>query len=150
MGEIINNELLKVEVNENQEQVISGRVLYEFLGIRTQYTKWFDRMCNYGFVENEDYLLVSQKSLTNNSKNPYTEITDHILKMDMAKEISMIQRNEKGKQARQYFIQIEKEFHKSSLPISNVLLLADKRISELEKKVKHYELGYSIIKNIVS
>lgn len=50
------NELLKVEVNENQEQVVNGRLLHEFLQISTPYTKWFGRMCEYGFIENIDYL----------------------------------------------------------------------------------------------
>ena len=101
------NELIKITQNENNEQVVSGRDLHDFLGVETQYTKWFDRMTEYGFVENSDYVEVSQKCLTSHGR-PYIQ-TDHALKLDMAKEISMIQRNEKGKQARQYFIEAEKQ-----------------------------------------
>ena len=71
-------------------------------------------MAEYGFSENTDYIEVSQKCLTSHGR-PYTQ-TDHALKLDMAKEISMIQRNEKGKQARQYFIEVEKELKQQLLP----------------------------------
>lgn len=53
------NELLKIEVNENQEQVVSGRLLHEFLEIKERYTQWFNRMVSYGFVENVDYFPLS-------------------------------------------------------------------------------------------
>ena len=118
------NELLKVEVNENQEPVMIARSLHEFLEIETQYTKWFDRMTEYGFSENQDYTLLSQKRLTNNPKNPETEFTDHIIKLDMAKEIAMIQRSEKGKTARQYFLQIEKEWNSPEKVMARALQLA--------------------------
>jgi anti-repressor protein len=70
-------------------------------------------MCDYGFVENTDYVAVSQKRLT--AQGNETEYTDHAIKLDMAKEIAMIQRSEKGKQARQYFIEVEKKFKQLSL-----------------------------------
>ncbi|PNZ83873.1 hypothetical protein CD132_01525 [Staphylococcus microti] len=57
---------------------VSGRELHKRLRIETQYTKWIGRMIGYGFEENVDYILVSQKSLTNNPRNPYTNQTDHI------------------------------------------------------------------------
>ena len=63
-------DLIKIEINENNEQVVSGRELHEFLEIGTQYTKWFERMKDYGFIENIDFILVSQKCQTNNPKNP--------------------------------------------------------------------------------
>lgn len=82
---------------DNDRPLVSGRELHEALGIKTQYSKWFDRMCEYGFAENTDYILVSQKCLTNNPRNPYTEVTDHQMTIDMAKELCMIQRTEIGK-----------------------------------------------------
>ena len=82
------NEPIKVNINENQEPVISGRELHEKLEIGTQYSKWFERMADYGFSENIDFTPISQKRLT--AQGNYTEYTDHILKLDMAKEISMI------------------------------------------------------------
>ena len=64
------NALIQTQENENGNLLVSGRELHEFLEIGTQYTKWFDRMKEYDFIENVDYLLVSQKRPTNNPKNP--------------------------------------------------------------------------------
>lgn len=98
-----------VIVNENNEQLVSGRELYEFLEVATPYTQWFERMVEYGFTENVDFIGLSQKSEKPQGGRP---TIDHVMTIDMAKEISMIQRTEKGKQARQYFIQVEKEYRK--------------------------------------
>ena len=62
--------------------------------------------------------MVSQKTETNNPKNPWAEITDHAVSLDMAKEISMIQRSEKGKQARQYFIDCERKWKEAKPMLS--------------------------------
>lgn len=120
-------ELIKVEINSNNEKCVSGRELHKVLEIGTQYTKWFDRMCEYGFVENIDYVTISQKRLTAQSNE--TTYIDHIIKLDMAKEIAMIQRTEKGKQVRLYFIEIEKKYHnieKEDLLLLNVVRAENK------------------------
>lgn len=101
--------LIPIIVNENNEQLVSGRELYEFLEVATPYTQWFERMVEYGFTENVDFIGLSQKSEKPQGGRP---TIDHVMTIDMAKEISMIQRTEKGKQARQYFIQVEKEYRK--------------------------------------
>lgn len=86
------NELIKIDTNKNQEPVVSGRDLHKELKIDTPYRLWFPRMCEYGFTENVDYTPY----IFAHPKNQY-EIIDHILKLDMAKEIAMIQRTEEGK-----------------------------------------------------
>lgn len=101
-------ELIKTQVNENEEIIISGRELHEFLEIGTRYDNWFKRMVKYGFVENEDYVAIVQKRTT--AQGNETTFKDHHLKLDMAKEVSMIQRSDKGRQARQYFIEKEKQY----------------------------------------
>lgn len=106
-----NKQLITLQQDENYEVIISGRELHEFLKIKTPYKKWFERMKEYGFVENVDFITVGQKSPIANGG--YQEITEHAIKLDMAKEIAMIQRSEKGKQARQYFLQVEKAWNKS-------------------------------------
>ena len=58
------NELIQVKVNKNNEQVVSGRDLHEFLEINTPYVKWFNRMLEYGFEENIDYLVTDILSIT--------------------------------------------------------------------------------------
>jgi len=102
------NQLINITQNENNDSVVSGRELHEFLEVGTRYSIWFDRTVEYGFTENTDYLAIVQKRTT--AQGNQTEYIDHALKLDMAKEISMIQRTAKGKEARQYFIQVEKEY----------------------------------------
>ncbi|EOS7900159.1 antirepressor [Enterococcus hirae 88-15-E09] len=110
-------ELIKVTTNKENEQLVNGRELHEFLEVATEYKKWFGRMAEYGFVENIDFIRVTQKCPT---PGGIQNITDHAMKLDMAKEISMLQRTEKGKQARQYFIQVEKEYKQQLLDTSKL------------------------------
>ena len=97
------NELIKV----NENNTVSARELHEFLEIGTRFDKWFGRMCEYGFEENSDFRAIAQKRPT--AQSNITTYIDYEITLDMAKEISMIQRSEKGKQARQYFINCEKK-----------------------------------------
>ena len=101
--------LVKIEVNESLEPVVSGRELHKQLEVQSNYTTWFKRMCEYGFSENSDYVAVFQNWKT--AQGNETQQIDHLIKLDMAKEICMIQRTERGKQARQYFIQVEKDYN---------------------------------------
>ena len=103
------NELIKIETREGFGRCVSLRELHEGLGIKTQFTKWAIRMIEYGFTENIDFILISQKRLTNNPKNLFTEQTDYIITIDMAKEICMIQRSDIGREFRKYFIECEKQ-----------------------------------------
>ena len=133
------NQLINITQNENNESVVSGRELHEFLEVGTAYKDWFPRMLKYGFVENIDFVAIAQKRAT--AQGNQTEYTDHALKIDMAKEISMIQRNEKGKQARQYFIEVEKELKQQLLPQTpeqQIALLAQGNVN-LNKKVEQIE-----------
>lgn len=128
-------ELINLQEQDDGTIAVSGRELHEFLEIGTQYTKWFDRMTEYGFEENQDYLLLSQKRLTNNPKNPYTEYVDHVMTIDMAKEISMIQRNDKGKLARRYFIEVEKAWNSPEMIMKRALQIADRKIEDLQVQI---------------
>lgn len=136
------NELIKVTKDEQGNSVVSGRELHDFLGVQTKYTQWFERMVSYGFTENVDFIGFSQKREKPTDGRP---TIDHALTLDMAKEISMIQRTEKGKQARQYFIEVEKAYkEKYKLPQTpeeklaltmQVTLRLDKRVGKLEKSI---------------
>lgn len=123
------NELLKIDVNDNQEQTISGRELHEFLDIETRYNDWFARMCEFGFEEGKDFY--SNLSKTSENGRPST---DHIMKLDMAKEICMLARNEKGKIARQYFIQIERDWNSPEKVMARALMIATKKLTMLESE----------------
>ncbi|MDW8673780.1 phage antirepressor KilAC domain-containing protein [Streptococcus suis] len=124
------NEIINVSVNDNQEPVVSGRQLHEALGVNSNYTTWFDRMTEYGFIEGQDFLPNLEKSTGGR------RAVDHIIKLDMAKEIAMIQRTDRGKQVRQYFIQVEKDFNSPEKIMARALLLADKKVHQLEAQIE--------------
>ena len=134
------NELLKVTTNEQQEPCISGRELHEFLEVKERYNDRFPRMIEYGFTENVDFSTFTQKSVKPQGGRPST---DHIIKLDMAKEIAMIQRSEKGKQARQYFIEVEKEYNSPEKIMARALRIADETINNLriENKVQQQQIA---------
>lgn len=124
------NELINVTLNDNQEPVVSGRQLHEALGVNSRYTTWFDRMKEYGFTEGQDFLPNLGKSTGGR------QATDHVIKLDMAKEIAMIQRTERGKQVRQYFIQVEKDFNSPEKIMARALLMADQKVHKLEAQIE--------------
>lgn len=128
------NELINVTLNDNHEPVVSGRQLHEALDVKTRYNDWFNRMTEYGFIENQDYLAITQKRVT--AQGNSTNQVDHIIKLDTAKEIAMIQRTERGKQVRQYFIQVEKDFNSPEKIMARALLMADKKVHQLEAKIE--------------
>ena len=125
------NELINVTLNENHEPVVSGRQLHEALGVKTKYADWFNRMIDYGFTENQDFLLLKNEQQTGRGGH---NKTDHVIKLDMAKEIAMIQRTDKGKEVRTYFIQVEKDFNSPEKIMARALLMADKKIKLLENE----------------
>ena len=146
------NEILKINLNENQEPIISGRELHQVLEVKSRYNDWLKRMLEYGFTENIDYVTLTQKKVTaQGNENTYI---DHAIKLDMAKEIAMIQRNEKGKQVRQYFIEVEKEYNSPEKIMARALIFANKQvetltlvnkqqeqiINELQPKATYYDL----------
>ena len=132
-------ELIKIIEREGR-QLVSGRELHEFLEIRTKYKDWFPRMVEYGFEEEIDFIRVAQKRATNNLKNPVTTVIDHAISIDMAKEISMIQRTEKGKAARQYFINCEKKLKEvKKLSPMELMELQFKALKEQEEKIAQVE-----------
>lgn len=139
-------ELIKIIEREGR-QLVSGRELHEFLEIRTKYKDWFRRMVEYGFEEEIDFIRVAQKRATNNLKNPVTTVIDHAISIDMAKEISMIQRTEKGKIARQYFINCEKKLKEvkklSPMELMELQFIALKeqkeKIAQVENRVDKLE-----------
>ncbi|HGD3856907.1 TPA: phage antirepressor KilAC domain-containing protein [Streptococcus agalactiae] len=128
------NELITVTLNDSHEPVVSGRQLHEALGVRTRYDNWFSRMTEYGFTENQDYLVTS--IFGHNSNGGRQNKVDHIVKLDMAKEIAMIQRTDKGKQVRTYFIQIEKDYNSPEKIMARALLMADKKVHKLEAQIE--------------
>lgn len=127
------NELLKVNYDSDRITV-SARELHKFLGATERFSNWFERMSQYGMVEGEDFASVKSFTLVNNGAR--REIQDYQLTIECAKEFCMLQRTEKGKQARQYFIQLEKDWNSPEKVMARALEIADKKIHHLESRVE--------------
>lgn len=131
------NILVKIEVNVSLEPIVSGRELHKALEVSTAYKDWFPRMCEYGFTEGQDFSSFLSESTGGRPA------TDHLIKLDMAKEICMIQRTERGKQARQYFIQVEKDYNSPEKIMARALRIAEQELStlRLESKIKDQQIA---------
>lgn len=144
------NDLIKVKFDETAGNMptISGRELHQALEVGTQYTKWFDRMCGYGFSENADFVTVSQKRLT--AQGNETTFTDHALSLDMAKELCMIQRTPKGKECREYFLEIERRWNSPEAVMARALKMADVKLLEATQKITVLETTVSVQKQQIA
>lgn len=135
------NELIKVNYTESEQPTVSGRELHEALGVETPYTIWFPRMSEYGFIENEDYVTFLLDRSDGKAGKPRT---DHQLTIDMAKEICMIQRSEKGKQFRQYFIEVEKQWNTPEAVMARALQFANKQLDKIKEVNKQLETTVAV------
>ncbi|MEJ4093776.1 antA/AntB antirepressor family protein [Corynebacterium accolens] len=139
------SELIPIQDNDGA-QAVMGRDLHAFLEVRDNYTDWMKRMVAYGFSAGQDFSEISDKP-----KGAGRPRTDHIVTLDMAKEISMIQRTEKGKQARQYFIECERRAKETAelSPeeiMARAIKVADHTIKELEAKTADQALALEAAK----
>lgn len=126
------NDLIRIDYS-NDKPAVSARELHEFLEVGADYRHWFPRMCEYGFTEGVDFNSVKIDRVQQEGARTVTRmIDDAALSIDMAKEICMLQRNEKGKIARQYFLQLEKEWNSPEKVMARALRIADQRIKALE------------------
>lgn len=139
------NELIKIK-EQNGNKAVSARELYAFLEIKTDFTDWCKRMFEYGFEEGKDFTILLK--FEENPISKYNPI-DYALTLDTAKEISMLQRSEKGKIARQYFIACEKKLQNVfQLPttFSEALRLASQQAEEIEIKTKELSEANEVLK----
>ena len=120
------NELLKINTTDSERITVSARDLHEALEVKTQFKDWVPRMCEYGFEDGKDFCSFLSES-TGGRPSQDAQIT-----VDMAKEIAMLQRTEKGKEVRKYFIQIEKEWNSPERVMASALTIANKTIATLE------------------
>lgn len=125
------NNLIPINYDNPERPTVSGRELHDFLNIETPYVKWFNRMTEYGFTEGEDYAEVLDK-IVQNPKEGGRPATDHQLTIPMAKELCMIQRNERGKQARQYFLAVEAQWNSPEAVMRRAVLIAQKQNDQLK------------------
>ena len=127
------DELVKINY-ENQRPTVLGRDLHEALEVKTAYKDWFPRMCEYGFEEGSDF-----SSFLSESTGGRPSI-DHQLTIDMAKELCMIQRTPKGKECRQYFLEIERRWNSPEAIMARALQFANQQIAEMKPKVSYYDV----------
>lgn len=142
-------ELIKINY-EAEQPTVSARELHEFLGVGAHFKDWFPRMCEYGFTDGIDFCSFLSESTGGRPAQ------DAALTVDMAKELCMIQRTDKGKQARQYFLQLEKAWNTPEQVFARALKMADQKINQLktttlmlEQKVAEYEPKAQYVDNIL-
>lgn len=121
--------LIPVSYDNPERPTVSGRELHEFLQVDSNYTTWFKRMCEYGFTEGEDYVPILENRSDGLAGKPRT---DHQLTIPMAKELCMIQRNERGKQARQYFLAVEAQWNSPEAVMRRAVLIAQRQNDQLK------------------
>lgn len=134
-------ELIKIR-EENGKQLVSGRELHEFLEVKSKYADWIkNRIKKYEFTELNDFITVSK--ILENGGREY----DHALTIEMAKELSMVENNEKGREARKYFISCERKLKQLNDPYKNLspevkaIFKLDIKTQEIEEKVNKLEAG---------
>ena len=133
------NELIKI-TNENGKQLVSARELHEFLDLKKRFSAWIDQYIkennDYMFVKDEDFTSVLSSTVVNNGAN--RELQDYAITISMAKEISMVTKTEKGKEARRYFIDCEKKLkeiaNSPSYQIEDPIARAKRWIEEQEER----------------
>lgn len=133
------NEIIKINYDSEQPTVL-GRDLHKALEVKTAYKDWFPRMCDYGFEEGKDFCSFLSESTGGRPS------TDHQLTIPMAKEICMLQRSEKGKMFRQYFINIEEQWNTPEAVMSRALKYANENLKKLQIKVSELSVDNQIMK----
>lgn len=126
------NELIKINYSK-ADPTLSARELHQFLEVGTDFRHWFPRMCEYGFTEGVDFKpVIFDQVQMEGSREVKRTVTDYELTIPMAKELCMIQRSDKGKMARQYFLSIEKAWNTPEMIMSRALKMADITIKNLQ------------------
>lgn len=133
-------ELIKVNYDNPEKPMVSGRELYKALGIKTAYKDWFPRMCEYGFSEGVDFCSFLSESTGGRPA------TDHMITIPMAKELCMIQRTDIGRQFRQYFISIEEAWNSPEMVMQRALSIANERVKTLQLSVSQLTVDNQIMK----
>lgn len=133
-------ELIKVNYDNPEKPMVSGRELHKALGIKTAYKDWFPRMCEYGFSEGVDFCSFLSESTGGRPA------VDHMITIPMAKELCMIQRTDIGRKFRQYFISIEEAWNSPEMVMQRALAIANERVKTLQLSVSQLTVDNQIMK----
>lgn len=136
------NELIRInqkDINGNAVNTVNARELHAFLEVGKDFSTWLkDRIEQYNFIENQDFIIFPETGEKSGRGRPAKE---YYLSLDMAKELAMVERNEKGKQARQYFIECERrannpiELLNDPAQLRSLLANYSEKVMALENKV---------------
>lgn len=136
-------DLIQIHYDNADRPTVSGRELYEALEVKTAYKDWFPRMCEYGFSEGKDYCSFLSDRSDGKAGKPRT---DHQLTIPMAKELCMLQRTDKGKQMRQYFIAVEEQWNSPDAIMARALQLSNAKLKEMQIIVSALTVENQIMK----
>jgi anti-repressor protein len=137
---VFNSDVIPVYTTDTGKKVVIGRELHEKLKINEKYADWFPRMVDYGFAENEDYSSFSEKSEKPTGGRPSV---NHILSLDMAKHIAMIQRTPEGRAIRQKLIELDTDISNLSPELRLLIKLEvaqkqqEKALADTNKRIDH-------------
>lgn len=140
--QIFSRDVIPVYTTDEGRKVVLGRELHEKLGIKTQYKDWFPRMAGYGFVDGADYFTELKNARRADGAQMPQMQADHIMTLDMAKHIAMIQRSPQGMAIRQKLIDLEKQSSPQALPVSKELqaiFVLDNRSMQHEQRISALE-----------
>ena len=124
--------LINIQIKDNQ-QLVSARDLHKNLGLKKKFSGWWEQ--NSDSFENEiDFTREPQSYLIQSGKGTVREYDDYLLTIDMAKELCMMSKTEKGKEVRKYFIQVEKNWNSPDMIMQRALSISNQRIEALQNK----------------
>lgn len=140
---VIENELVPVYETNTGEKVVYGSEFYAVLEVKSKFADWIkNRLNDCEAMENEDFQTFSKKIEKGRPS------VDYIIKLDIAKEMAMLERNEKGKQVRRYFIQVEKKYKEKQQQLADLsdlsvelqaIIMHDKKIQRMENRMDKLE-----------
>ncbi|MFC4624233.1 antA/AntB antirepressor family protein [Daeguia caeni] len=133
--------VVKGQIGGSSIQTVNARELHAFLEVSTRFNDWITaRIRDFGFAENQDFVTFTENPVKGRPSKEYA------LSLDMAKELSMVERNEKGKQARQYFIECERRAKQAAVdPVAvlndpaamrGLLLSYSEKVLELQSQIE--------------
>lgn len=143
---VIENELVPVYETSEGEKVVYGTELHKVLEVKSNYREWIKRrFIECDALEDGDYTTVEISTLSGG-----TPKKEHIIKLDTAKEMAMLERNEKGKQVRRYFIHVEKKYKNATSALEGLsvelqaVIVVDKRVTKVESRIEKLENNMTI------
>lgn len=129
------NNLINLQTT-NEGVAVSAKELHSKLEVAERFSKWFERMKNYGFQEGTDFNLYQTVQVQKEgNRDVHRSISDYALTLDTAKQICMLQRSEKGRIFREYFIQVEKDWNSPEKVMARALSIANHTIDTLNQQV---------------